>query len=187
MKISKSTINNFKDSLQQVYYKETWRDWLKKWEMSDLRVSLPYLEMRWKPKKGDKDAAWELYIELLTRITTQPLPINHGDEKIALDSIYSLFGLIRTIIKSHKRDCVEFTKIAIIVLNQIIRPFTAKWHKISIKEGFTNSDICKNFHTELLELQKQLRIYTKMLADMAGVEDLTNIEDTDSSTKKRSV
>ena len=154
-----------------------WKKWLENWDMTSLKISPPFLAMEWKPKEADKDAAWELYIELLTRITTQPLPIKHGDEKTALDSIYSLFGLTRTIIKSHKRDCVEFTKVAIVVLNQIIRPFTAKWHKISIEEGFANSDICKNFRTELLELQKKLRIYTKMLADMAGVEDLTYLED----------
>jgi len=33
-----------------------------------------------------------------------------------------------------------------------------------------------NFRNELEELQKVLRIYTKMLADMAGVEDLTELE-----------
>lgn len=155
-----------------------WEKWLEKWEMTSLKISIPYLEMEWKPNDSDRNAAWELYIELLTRITTQPLPSNHGDEKTALESVYSIFGLTRAIIKSHKRDCIEFTKIAIIVLNQIIRPFTAKWHKVSIEEGFTNSDTCKNFQEELLKLQKQLCIYAKMLADMAGVEDLTNLENT---------
>ena len=116
-----------------------WKDWLEKWEMTSLKISIPYLEMEWTPNDSDKNAAWELYIELLTRIITQPLPINHGDEKTALDSIYSIFGLTRTIIKSHRRDCIEFTKIAIIVLNQIIRPFTAKWHKISIKGPAQNN------------------------------------------------
>ena len=71
-------------------------------------------------------AAWELYIELLTRITTQPLPQSYGDEKTALDSVFSIFGLTRSIIKENGTNCIEFTKIAIIVLNQIIRPFTAK-------------------------------------------------------------
>ena len=132
--------------------------------------------MEWKPQDADKNAAWELYIELLTRITTQPLPLKHGDEKTALDSIYSLFGLTRSIIKSYKRDCIEFTKIAIVILNQIIRPFTAKWHKISIEKEFKDPKSCKNFRKELFQLQKQLCIYTKMLADMAGVEDLTEIE-----------
>ncbi len=148
-----------------------------------MKISLPYLQMEWKPQDSDRDAAWELYIELLTRITTQPLPMKHGDEQTALDSIYSIFGLTRGIIKSHKRNCAEFTKIAIIVLNQIIRPFTAKWHKISLKKGFKDENICEDFRRELLQLQKQLCIYAKMLADMAGVEDLTELEGKNSSNK----
>ena len=162
---------------------KNWREWLAKWKMTSLEISFPYLQMEWKPQDSDRDAAWELYIELLTRITTQPLPIEHGDEQTALDSIYSIFGLTRGIIKSHQRNCIEFTKIAIVVLNQIIRPFTAKWHKISLKEGFKNAKSCKKFHKELFQLQKQLRIYTKMLADMAGVEDLTELEEKNSSNQ----
>lgn len=39
------------------------------------------LEMEWKPQDEDKSAARELYVELLTRIATQPLDEQHGDEK----------------------------------------------------------------------------------------------------------
>ena len=35
---------------------------------------------------------------------------------------------------------------------------------------------CEEFRQELVELQRVLRLYTKMLADMAGVEDLTEFE-----------
>ena len=42
---------------------------------------------------ADRDAAWELYIELVTRITTQSLDEDDGDEKSALDSIYKIFSL----------------------------------------------------------------------------------------------
>jgi hypothetical protein len=34
---------------------------------------------------------------------------------------------------------------------------------------------CKEFRTELADLQKDLRKYTRGLADMAQVEDLTGI------------
>ena len=153
-----------------------WQKWLAKWEMTSLKISTPFLEMEWKPNDSDKKAAWELYIELLTRITTQPLPANYGDEKTALESVYSIFGLTREIIKTNKRDCIEFTKIAIVVLNQIIRPFTVKWHKSSIEKKFIKPEVCKSFREELTQLQKKLSIYIQMLADMAGVEDLTILE-----------
>ena len=145
-----------------------WRDWLEKWGMTSLSIKLPFLEMEWQPRDEDRAAAWELYIELLTRVAVQRLPDVDGDEKTALDSIYALFGLTR---------CREFTKIAIVVLNQVIRPFTARWHRRSLAGAFQDSAQCAEFRRELAALQEQLLRYTKMLGDMAGVEeDLTDLE-----------
>ncbi len=153
-----------------------WRNWLDKWSMNSLRISAPFLNMEWSPATSDKDAAWELYIELLTRITIQPLAMEDGDEQTALSSVHSLFGLTRSIIKTHGRECSEFTKIAIVVLNQIIRPFTSRWHQALLNGEFADKERCQHFRAELEDLQKQLRNYTRMLAEMAGVEDLTMIE-----------
>lgn len=152
-------------------------EWLGKWSMTYLKINARFLEMEFKPNDYDKNAAWDLYIELLTRIATQYLDPEHGDERTALESIHSLFGLTREVIKRQGRHCIEFTKIAVIILNQVIRPFTARWHRLSIQNAFQNPDQCKNFRTELSTLQADLRRYTKMLADMAGVEDLTELEE----------
>lgn len=153
-----------------------WSEWLEKWNMSSLKVTVPFLEMEWKPQDEDKSAAWEMYVELLTRITTQPLDSTNGDESTALDSIYNLFPITRQILKANTRKCTEFTKIAVIVLNQVIRPFTAKWHRLKIQKAFNEPVKCEEFRNELASLQESLRKYTKMLADMAGVEDLTTLE-----------
>jgi len=152
------------------------REWLDQWSMSSLKINPPFLEMEWRPNDHDKNAAWELYIELLTRIATQYLPSDHGDEETALKSIYSLFGLTREVIKRQGRHCLEFTKIAVVILNQIVRPFTAKWHKLSLQKAFSDHKQCKAFREELTSLQVALRNYTKMLAGMAGVEDITSLE-----------
>ncbi|CAB5508196.1 hypothetical protein [uncultured Gammaproteobacteria bacterium] len=148
-----------------------WSKWLEKWGMTSLKIKTPFLDMEWKPQDEDKNAAWELYIELLTRITTQPLDDAHGDEETALKSVYSIFPITREVIKGNGRHCIEFTKIAIVVLNQVIRPFTAKWHKLSVQGEFSNPESCQEFREELAELQAVLNIYTKMLGDMAGIED----------------
>lgn len=153
-----------------------WQQWLDQWGMSSLKIKTPFLEMDFQPQDADRDAAWELYIELLTRIATQPLDDEHGDEKAALGSVFSLFGITRQVLKNHSRYCNEFAKIAIVVLNQVVRPFTAKWHKLSLSNCFADKEQCKVFRQELSELQIELRKYTKMLADMAGVEDLTELE-----------
>ena len=77
-----------------------WEKWLEKWDMTSLKIKTPFLDMEWKPQNEDKAAAWELYIELLTRITTQPLEQEDGDEEIALKSVYSIFPLTREVIKN---------------------------------------------------------------------------------------
>ena len=154
-----------------------WRKWLENWDMTSLKIKTPFLEMDWQPQDEDKTAAWEMYIELLTRITTQPLDTEHGDEKTALESIYSLFSITRQVLKNNTRNCIEFAKLAIVILNQIIRPFTAKWHRLYLEGAFDDSKERANFRSELASLQVTLRKYTRMLADMAGVEDLTSLED----------
>lgn len=154
------------------------KEWLDEWSMTGLKIKAPFLEAEWQPKDVDKDAAWELYIELLTRIATQYLEPEHGDEKTALESVHALFGLTRDVIKRKGRHCIEFTKIAIVVLHQVIRPFTAKWHRLSLQGAFQDKKQCKRFRDELSALQVLLRTYTKMLGDMANVEDLTELEET---------
>lgn len=156
-----------------------WSKWLENWNMTSLKINVHFLEMEWSPQDADKNAAWELYIELLTRITTQRLDRIHGHEQAALDSVYSLFATTRQVLKNYSRECNEFAKIAIVILNQIIRPFTSKWHKLSLQGAFSDEIQQQNFREELEELQNILIIYTKMLAQMAGVEDLTSLEKVD--------
>ena len=153
-----------------------WRDWLANWGMTSLEFSAPFLEMEWKPRDGDRNAAWDLYIELLTRIATQPLPEGDGDEATALESIHELFGLTREALRRHGPGCTEFAKIALVVLNQVLRPFTAHWHREALAGGFHDPSRRTRFRRELAAVQGQLRTYTRMLAEMAGVEDLTQLE-----------
>lgn len=151
-------------------------NWLRKWNLTSLKINANFLELELNFSDTDKKAAWEMYVELLTRITTQRLRIEEGDEQTALDSIHSIFGTTREILKRYGSSCIEFTKISIVILNQIIRPFTAKWHKKSLEKAFENPDECQAFRNELEMLQEQIRNYTRLLSDIAEVEDLTELE-----------
>jgi hypothetical protein len=122
-------------------------------------------------------AAWDLYVELLTRIATQELVYDYGSEETALNSIFSIFETTRKILREKGRKAENFTKVSIIVLNQVLRPFTTKWHKKCIEGAFVDADCCKEFRNELQYLQIQLVRYSRMLAEMACVEDLTAIVD----------
>ena len=125
---------------------------------------------------SDSDAAWELYIEMLTRVVTQPLPVEMGDEETALDSVYSLFPITREVLRRRGRGAINFTKIAVPILNQIVRPFTAKWHGKRLAGELADEDTRSEFRDELATLQEDLRNYNRMLAGIAGVEDLTDLE-----------
>ena len=146
-----------------------------KWNLTGLRVKTPIMDLEWHPSDPDKDAAWDLYVELLTRITTQPLSDEVGVEQTALSSIYALFGITRQTLKAHGRKSIAFSRIAIIVLNQIVRPFTSKWHLKSTSGAFDSPAECAEFRKELEALQVQLRNYTGLLAELANVEDLTEV------------
>ena len=148
---------------------------LEKWDLTSLKIKAPFLEMHWEPRDEDKTAAWELYIELITRAATQGLDPDEGDEGAALKSIYDLFPLTRETIKRNGRYCINFTRISVVVLNQKVRPFTAKWHP-RVLAGPLDAAARDAFRAELGALQKDLRSYTRLLADMADVEDLTDLE-----------
>ena len=57
-----------------------------------------------------------------------------------------------------------------------MRPFTAKWHG-QVSAGTLSDTDRSAFRQELSRLQEDLRNYTRLLADLAAVEDLTDLED----------
>ena len=104
--------------------------------LEKVKLNIRVAEAEFSFQEHDKDADWELYVELLTRIVTQPLPSEAGDEQTALDSVYSLFPTTREILRRRGRGTLHFSKVAIPVLNQVVRPFTAKWHRESLAGAF---------------------------------------------------
>ncbi len=155
----------------------SWKSKLQEWGLDSLKVKTRFLEADISLQEADREAAWKLYVELLTRITTQALPTDSGDEEAALTSIYSLFGTTRQVLKEQGKGCVECTKLAVIVLNQIARPFTAKWHPKMLAGDLKKPEVCDVFREELDVLQVKLRKFSRALADLAEVEDLTDLED----------
>lgn len=125
----------------------------------------------------NKDAAWAMYVQMLTRITTQPLSSEHGDEQTALDSVYSLFATTRDILTECGREAPEFSKLAVLILNQKVRPFTEKWHVPSLEGAFKDAEKCKEFRRDHEELRVILCGYMQTLAALAGVEDITDISE----------
>ena len=149
----------------------------KDFHLEKVKLNLKAVQFEISFQEADRDAAWDLYVEMLTRIVTQPLPPETGDELAALESVYSLAPATRDILRHHGRASIQFSKVAVPVLNQIVRPFTAKWHRESLAGSFKHESKTMQFREELASLQLELRNYNRLLAEIAGVEDLTDLEE----------
>jgi predicted acylesterase/phospholipase RssA len=114
----------------------------------------------------DRAAAHEFLSELRTRITTQPLPYQHGVEARALKSLAEVFGQARTAMKNHP-GCEKFADATTQMLNVDLRPVTAKWHR-ALAEGRLNSrDGADEFRGDLAAVQDKLRKFAVTLHEMA--------------------
>lgn len=154
------------------------RELLDNWSLGKLKINAFFLDMEFQPNDQEREAAWAMYVELLTRITTQALPVGEGDEAAALASIAKLFGITRDILRAPgARHANQFAKLSIVILNQKVRPFTAAWHRASLAGAFADPAACARFRAELLELQIVLQHYAGVLSELAGVEDLTRLEE----------
>jgi hypothetical protein len=149
-----------------------WRDLLGEWGVSKLQLKLGFIEAQFAAQDVDRLAAWELYVELATRVSTQPLSKAEGSEKQALSSIYSLFPTTREILKKHGPSAQNFARVAIAVLNVVLRPFLTRWH-LELERGVAlDAATAKRFRDELAGVRADLFEYANVLARIADVERL---------------
>lgn len=133
----------------------TWRAWLDIWQLQDIKFDKDRLDEFWSVKNKDKALAWDMMVELSTRISTQQLADNEGDEITALTSIYKLFPHFREFLHIHGPEAANIALLINYYLNTFVRPFTAKWHKQKEEGKLTssNKEILGIFRKELKELQ----------------------------------
>jgi hypothetical protein len=137
--------------------------------LKEVSVSLPFGigSAEWEADKTERRAAWSLYVELVTRIAVEPLAEEEGLLREALNSLYSLFGTTREILKEAGPDVGASHRsvggIAIAVLNRGLRPFLAKWHpRLQVWESKRPVDVSLSEHeqnwSDALELRKELEV-----------------------------
>src|SRR5260370_14059630 len=126
--------------------------------------------------------AWNLFVQISTRIATQPMPEDSGDDGVALTSLYELFQLTRKTISEMEPtptatgETVE--TYALDMLNSDLRPFLSKWHPRwdSFLKSRVTSDTNWSMHTEfrvdLRQLQQQITKRARGLAEIAGVKNV---------------
>lgn len=151
-------------------------DIFKRFKLESINLSLDSAGIELSYTNWDAEAAWILYVELLTRIATQELGADEGIEITALESVHSIFAITRDVLRNYGKNAKSFTRIAVIVLNKIVRPFTSKWHPLSQDGAFSENEKKNEFRNDLSNLRTKLICYAKLLAEMANVDDLTEID-----------
>ena len=145
----------------------------------------------WEPNEDEKKAAWEMYVELVTRISVVNLEQDEGLLREALSSLYTLFDTTRKILRKYgpsiaqpKRDDLSFGYISVNILNTVIRPVLAKWHPILLDyenkrpeslsplEHERTWERNRELRQELEEVRLKLIEYTDLLSEVAGVPSL---------------
>lgn len=157
-----------------------------------LNLGVVNLKGSWEPDDNERLAAWEMYVELVTRISVAELRPGEGLLREALSSLYSLFDTTRMILREHGPgiaqpkggDNLSFGHLAVAVLNVVLRPVLAKWHPLlldyehgreasySLLEHEQRWDKYEELRKELDNVRGMLTDYANLLAQVAGVPPL---------------
>ena len=157
--------------------------------LKKVTVSLPFGigSASWEADPTERNAAWELYVELVTRVAVQSLNPQEGLVREAMNSLYSLFGSTREILRKAgpkvgaSHDSVG--GIAIAVLNNGLRPFLSKWHPLLLEwEEEKSSGVSSQAHEKAWDkelvvrdaldaLRQDLSQYADALGVIAGANE----------------
>lgn len=159
-----------------------------------VKIKTPFLDIEgaWEADENEQLAAWELYVELVTRIAVQGLMPGEGLLREALSSLYQLFIETRLILKKYGPNIAKpkgkgvwsFGSISVSVLNRALRPVLAKWHPLLKNYEDQNSkklpaadyeakwEQNEALRQDLSVLQKTLKNYANLLAEAAGIDPL---------------
>jgi hypothetical protein len=147
----------------------------------------------WEPNDAERRAAWELYVELITRVAVVPLPVGEGLLREALTSLYSLFAATREILRRHGPSIAEpkpdgqynFGYLSVTMLNAVVRPVLTRWHPVL--EEWENTRLpqrsqaeherqwpqADQLREELDRTRTILASYASLLAAACGIPDLS--------------
>ncbi len=145
----------------------------------------------WTPNDEERRAAWELYVEMVTRVAV--VPLSGGLLRESLSSLYSLFGTSRDVLRRYGPVVAEpkrggqysFGALVVTMLNQVVRPLLARWHpELESWENARPTGRSRAEHeqawpraaelrAELDATRRYLTDYAALLGTACGVPDLT--------------
>jgi hypothetical protein len=153
-------------------------------ELTEVKLTVPQVsELTFVVNNDARQVAWKLYVETVTRISTQPLAEEEGFVREALTSLYGLFATTRDTLKASRpsvpvsgQQTVEY--LAVTMLNIHLRPFLSKWHPRlrdfeasnpgRPESAWPGNSTCR---AELRSVQANLVEYALGFANLAGVRE----------------
>ena len=149
----------------------------------------------WAPDVAERKAAWDMYVELITRVTVVELAQQEGLLREALTSYYSLFETTRGILKeggptlaqASGGGAVSFGHLAVAVLNKALRPLLATWHPVledheqkrpdgvSRLEWERSWDRHDELRAAIAEVRQTLEAYAGLLGEVCDAKSLLGL------------
>lgn len=160
----------------------------------NVSISIPFIGQvsgTWAPVEAERNAAWELYLELVTRITVVKLGPDEGKLREALSSLYAVFGITREILRRYgpvvaarNPNGLNLGKLAVSMLNGGIRPVLGKWHpRLSAHESIRPDGVDEMSHERAWEdgdllredldrTRELLTEFARLFGEVADVDSL---------------
>ncbi|MEV5874964.1 hypothetical protein AB0L75_12170 [Streptomyces sp. NPDC052101] len=161
------------------------------------KLTIPFvgeISGTWEPADAERSAAWELYLELVTRVSVEELGREEGLLREALSSMYTFFTTTREILRRYGPEVapplspghVSFGVLAVTVLNRVLRPLLGNWHPrltahesgrpegsdpVAWEREWEHADALR---TEIAAVRGSLTSLARTLQEVAGVSDLIN-------------
>lgn len=140
-----------------------------------VRLNLPLVNSisgSWDVTDPERLAAWETYVEIITRIVQPQTGFSQRDIVWELDCLEALLNKMRDILKKYgpavgqvvRPNDLSFAHLSLTVINVVLRPVLAKGEKI--KGGQSGQ---KDFSRELDSVYAVLIDYCNILAQAADV------------------
>jgi hypothetical protein len=153
-------------------------------------LNLPFglggLEQTWEPDDDERRAAWELYVELATRIATVPLDRDKGLAREALTSLYTLFDSTRAILRRYGPGIAQpkidggasFGTLAVTVLLSTWHPMLQDWEEqrpadVTRVAWEQQWERISELRTAVDDVRATVEQYAALLAEVAEVPVLT--------------
>jgi hypothetical protein len=120
------------------------------------------------PGPAERAAAFELQVELVSRVGVHPLPPDQGSLREALTSLHSLFATTREALHRVAREVplpLTVPRIASALLNQHLRPFLTAWHPALLEHEATRPE-----EVSAVEHERSWKRAADMRADLAALQ-----------------